>query len=187
MAGCYPALELLTGSRGQCRICLEDGCRNLKRPCLCSGSAAFVHSSCSVRWILESGQTSCPVCLEEMTVKFSPYSICSREVLRTWARSNRWYLIGLIFCFLWLCFVIPVACICANKGIQIGPNSHDTANAIVICSSAYSLLCLILITLLLLVIMCIEQLRRVRGEFGERPRPVGVRNRRVLNITETSV
>lgn len=188
MAGCGPSLELLTGPRGQCRICLlEDGCRNLKRPCLCSGSSAFVHSSCSARWIRESGQTFCPVCLEEMTIKFSPYSIFSREVVSAWYRSNRWCLIGVIFCFVWLCFVTPVVCICASKGIQLGPGSRDTANAIAICSAAYSLLCLISVALLLLAIFCIEQLRKVRDEFGVRARPVGVRNRRVWNITETSV
>lgn len=188
MAGCSPSLDLLAGPRGQCRICLlEDVRRNLKQPCLCSGSSAFVHSSCSARWIRESGQTFCPVCLEELTVKFSPYSICSREVICTWAKSNHRSIVGVLFCILWLCFVTPVTCICINKGVKIGPGSHDTPNALVVCSAAYSLMFLISIVLLLFIIVCLEQLRKVRKEFGARTRPVGVRNRRVWNITETSV
>lgn len=46
-----------------CRICLEEG--DLISPCNCTGTAAFVHAECLVRWLNTSGRTDCEICKYE--------------------------------------------------------------------------------------------------------------------------
>ena len=43
-----------------CRICLEEG--DLIQPCNCSGTAAYVHKECLVKWLNTSGRTDCEIC-----------------------------------------------------------------------------------------------------------------------------
>ena len=43
-----------------CRICLDDG--DLISPCRCTGTAAFVHEKCLVRWLNTSKRTDCEIC-----------------------------------------------------------------------------------------------------------------------------
>lgn len=43
-----------------CRICLEDG--NLIQPCNCSGTAAYVHEECLVKWLQISERSDCEIC-----------------------------------------------------------------------------------------------------------------------------
>ena len=49
-----------------CRICLEPG--ELIQPCLCSGTAAFVHKECLEKWFTFSDNTHCEICLHEYTI-----------------------------------------------------------------------------------------------------------------------
>ena len=50
----------------QCRICLEEGGPDLIIPCLCRGTAQFVHRSCLDTWRLlnrqQAGFHTCPTC-----------------------------------------------------------------------------------------------------------------------------
>ena len=49
-----------------CRICLEGG--DLISPCNCSGTSAFVHEECLVRWLRTSKRTNCEICLYEYEI-----------------------------------------------------------------------------------------------------------------------
>jgi len=49
-----------------CRICLEGG--DLVSPCNCSGTSAFVHEECLVRWLRTSKRTNCEICLYEYEI-----------------------------------------------------------------------------------------------------------------------
>ena len=67
-----------------CRICLEAG-GNLIQPCDCSGSAAFVHKECLVKWLNISKRANCEICLyeyniEEENVKNSCMTIFSEDL-----------------------------------------------------------------------------------------------------------
>lgn len=46
-----------------CRICLEDD--DLISPCKCSGTAAYVHEECLVKWMNVSGRSDCEICKHE--------------------------------------------------------------------------------------------------------------------------
>jgi hypothetical protein len=46
-----------------CRICLEDG--DLISPCNCTGTAAYVHEECLVKWLNTSGRSDCEICKYE--------------------------------------------------------------------------------------------------------------------------
>lgn len=43
-----------------CRICLEEG--DLIQPCNCSGTAAYVHEECLIKWFRVSKRTDCEIC-----------------------------------------------------------------------------------------------------------------------------
>ena len=66
-----------------CRICLEEG--DLISPCLCAGTAAFVHEECLIKWLNVSGRTDCEICkyefkyeeVEEIKCKPCPYWYCA--------------------------------------------------------------------------------------------------------------
>ncbi len=46
-----------------CRICLEEDSQdNLDKPCGCTGTLAYAHSSCIQRWINERGSLTCEIC-----------------------------------------------------------------------------------------------------------------------------
>ena len=46
-----------------CRICLdEDNLENLIQPCNCTGSTAFVHEECLLKWLTVSNRTDCEIC-----------------------------------------------------------------------------------------------------------------------------
>jgi len=58
---------------GECRFCLEtDSIDQLIAPCLCKGSAKYVHNRCLVQWISTKStiNTTCSSCLEEYTRAF---------------------------------------------------------------------------------------------------------------------
>lgn len=43
-----------------CRICLEEG--NLIQPCNCTGTTAYVHEECLIKWLVVSNRTDCEIC-----------------------------------------------------------------------------------------------------------------------------
>ena len=45
-----------------CRICLENDGTTIRGVCDCSGSMAFVHKECILRWMVESKKTTCEIC-----------------------------------------------------------------------------------------------------------------------------
>lgn len=46
-----------------CRICLdEDNLENLIQPCDCTGSTAYVHEECLLKWLRVSNRTDCEIC-----------------------------------------------------------------------------------------------------------------------------
>ena len=46
-----------------CRICLdEDYLENLIEPCNCTGSTAYVHEECLLKWLRVSNRTDCEIC-----------------------------------------------------------------------------------------------------------------------------
>lgn len=65
-----------------CRICLDEG--DLISPCFCSGTAAFVHEGCLIKWLNTSGRTGCEICkyeyiyeeVEEIKCQPCPYWYC---------------------------------------------------------------------------------------------------------------
>ena len=65
-----------------CRICLDEG--DLISPCLCTGTAAYVHEECLLKWLNTSGRTDCEICkyeyqyeeVEEIKCKPCPYWYC---------------------------------------------------------------------------------------------------------------
>lgn len=52
-----------------CRICQSgDQSDTLITPCLCQGPFAFVHKQCVEKWISESKQEKCDICLFKFNV-----------------------------------------------------------------------------------------------------------------------
>jgi hypothetical protein len=46
-----------------CRVCYEDNTKNLITPCLCSGTAEYIHETCLKNWIsYQKGSISTPKC-----------------------------------------------------------------------------------------------------------------------------
>lgn len=74
----------------QCRICFEEG-NDLLTPCLCRGTAAYIHSACLDRYIQYYPDRVCRVC----HAKFIPFET-SRDVL---------FAIGIIVVFAFLLLV----------------------------------------------------------------------------------
>lgn len=188
MVGCRGLLDWLCNRRGQCRICLlEDGVWSLKRPCLCSGSAAFVHPACQATWMLESGRDSCEVCLAPLQAKYSQRSLFHPDVIRLSWLSYAWLWGALLVCCCWIVFALPVVSICLRLGVQIGPGSQDSNTARGICCTAYLLMCILLVALVSFVVVCVWTLRMYRDAFWGRRVLVGVRNRRPAGVAETAV
>ena len=46
-----------------CRICLEEG--DLIQPCNCTGTAAYVHEKCLMKWLNTSNRSDCEICKYE--------------------------------------------------------------------------------------------------------------------------
>lgn len=46
-----------------CRICLEEG--DLIQPCYCSGTTAYVHEKCLMKWLSTSNRSDCEICKYE--------------------------------------------------------------------------------------------------------------------------
>ncbi len=73
-----------------CRICLESG--DLISPCLCTGTSAFVHEECLLKWLNISGRTDCEICkynyeteeVEEYKCKPCPTWYCGGAYSLTW-------------------------------------------------------------------------------------------------------
>ena len=49
-----------------CRICLEED--NLIQPCNCTGTSAYVHEECLVKWLTMSERTDCEICQYEYDI-----------------------------------------------------------------------------------------------------------------------
>lgn len=43
-----------------CRICLDEG--DLIQPCNCTGTTAYVHEECLIKWLAISNRTDCEIC-----------------------------------------------------------------------------------------------------------------------------
>lgn len=43
-----------------CRICLDEG--DLIQPCNCTGTTAYVHEECLIKWLAVSNRTDCEIC-----------------------------------------------------------------------------------------------------------------------------
>ena len=50
-----------------CRICLDEG--DLISPCLCTGTAAYVHEECLLKWLNMSGRTDCEIANMNINMK----------------------------------------------------------------------------------------------------------------------
>lgn len=46
-----------------CRICLEEG--DLIQPCNCTGTTAYVHEECLLKWLTTSNRSDCEICKYE--------------------------------------------------------------------------------------------------------------------------
>ena len=46
-----------------CRICLEEG--DLIQPCNCTGTTAYVHEKCLMKWLNTSNRSDCEICKYE--------------------------------------------------------------------------------------------------------------------------
>jgi len=62
-----------------CRICFEEG-DGLLTPCVCKGSAAYIHNECLGRWLQISKKTDCDVChtpygAEETIAALHPWTL----------------------------------------------------------------------------------------------------------------
>jgi hypothetical protein len=60
--------------KADCRFCLEpDLVRNLVSPCVCKGSAKYIHNDCLLKWYLREPERGryCNTCLEEYTITVS--------------------------------------------------------------------------------------------------------------------
>lgn len=58
-----------------CKICFDPGTAGdpLLQPCFCTGSLAFVHNSCLLKWlnICPSRGLNCTVCLADLAIEYS--------------------------------------------------------------------------------------------------------------------
>ena len=53
----------------ECRFCLEkDNSKNMISPCVCSGSVAFVHNNCLIKWYIINPDSGiiCPICKTDL-------------------------------------------------------------------------------------------------------------------------
>ncbi len=67
-----------------CRICLdEDNLENLIQPCDCTGSTAYVHEECLLKWLRVSNRTDCEIC------KFQYDTVEVEEKKITWCPKFR--------------------------------------------------------------------------------------------------
>lgn len=67
-----------------CRICLEmtgDGTEPLLRPCKCTGTTAFVHGSCLIKWLRVSGHDQCEVCCTPLDITRRPGTLGDRAAV----------------------------------------------------------------------------------------------------------
>lgn len=70
-----------------CRICLEED--DLITPCKCSGTTAYVHERCLLRWLSTSGRTNCEICqyeyifqeVEETKCVVCPVWTCDQQAI----------------------------------------------------------------------------------------------------------
>lgn len=75
-------VELVEVSPEVCRICFgsesTDGDR-LVRPCLCSGSVAFIHENCLRHWVESRAQTepTCEICQAKLRIQTTTQNIWS--------------------------------------------------------------------------------------------------------------
>lgn len=166
---------------------MEDAVCNLKRPCLCSGTAAYVHPSCALTWIREAGIGSCEVCLAPVELEFERQSIWHRDVLRLWWRSYKWLFGCFIVSLIWLFLVLPVGLICVRRGVYLASAWDHTVTARGVCFTAYFFLFMTASCLLAFIILTVRTLTNYRNTFWGRPYPVGVRNRRYRGVAETTV
>jgi len=86
-----------------CRICLEGG--DLISPCKCSGTAAYVHEECLVKWINVSGRTDCEICKYEYTFEEVEERRC--VVCPKWSLESPYS----SFLFFFILFGAPWGCI----------------------------------------------------------------------------
>ena len=65
-----------------CRICIdEDDLENLIQPCHCTGSTAYVHEKCLMKWLTVSNRTNCEICkfeYETVEVEEKKFSWCPK-------------------------------------------------------------------------------------------------------------
>ena len=84
-----------------CRICLDEG--ELISPCLCTGTSAYVHEQCLLKWLNMSGRTDCEICKYEYRVEEVEEIHCTP--CPSWYCGDRntytWFLI----------FIIGIPCI----------------------------------------------------------------------------
>jgi hypothetical protein len=69
-----PTARTRRSTKGQCRFCLEDDIlRNLISPCVCIGSAKYVHNACLMNWYTHQPTKGliCSVCKIEYARKFN--------------------------------------------------------------------------------------------------------------------
>lgn len=145
----------------QCRICLAEGPRTkMASPCFCSGSAAFVHPRCQLKWVKESGRDNCEICGQEFLFKTRRRTACSQDVWFTCVVENWKIVTCLTILLVWFIFSIPVCYQCIKEGILI-TEKVPTPNGQVVCSLAYSIILVILFVTVLLLFVGVGRLMRI--------------------------
>lgn len=144
-------------------------------PCCCSGSAAFVHPKCQLKWVKESGRDSCEICGQEFLFRTRPVTPCSRDVWFTCMAENWKIVASLTVLLVWFMLAIPVCYQCIKEGILVSEKA-PTVNGQIVCSLAYSIVLIILFATILLLFVGAGRLIQIskRVTRGNSRRRVGL-------------